>query len=210
MTQQIKDIAVYKDSSYYPYPVERGNELFDLADHGMRASSPSTACWKGYQAKYEIIYDTLYLTHLGVYLLDENGRALRGPVLHYVEPRFGDASAAERAMPDWFNNYYELRYPLPFSGQLLLGDEGSYFMNHSRDCGDAFVREYEDTIGPSWCYRHKTLYRLSFEGGKLIQEEDLSDLNKRYRDLVEAEHSRQHKKWLEENPIPDEGDGAPF
>lgn len=197
------NIVIYRGQPFLPYSVQKDVEIFDPSDFGMQPAWPCDACWDGFLVKLEITYDMLYLTELGVNLEDVNNEPLRGPVLHDVEPVFRQNPGDEGDLAELFNNYYKLRMPLSFCGQLLLGDAASgdltsILFDRSSVCGDAFVREYEEKIGPPWCYQHKTLYRLTFEHGKLLLEEDISKLNRRYRELVEKEHDKQNRELEEE------------
>lgn len=195
MTQQIDDVVHYRGKRFSPYPHGNDGYLFNPRDLGLVASSPHTACYRGFIAQFEIIYNTLYLTDFGIHLLDKEGSPIQGPEIHRVAPLFAPESRGESSIPKspfrHFNNYYQLRYPLDFTGRLLLGNSDFYFYNNSSICGDAFVREYEEAIGPSWCYLHETLYRVHFKNGKFMKHEDLSELNAGYRAMVEKESEKQ-------------------
>jgi hypothetical protein len=194
----MEDIVIYRGQPFLPYSVKKDVEIFDPTDFGMHPAWPSDASWNGFLVKLEITHDMLYLTELGVDLEDENNEPLRGPVLYDAEPIFRQDPPDDGDLAGLFNNYYKLRMPLRFCGQLLLGDSASVFWDRSSVCGDAFVREYEEVIGPSWCYQHKTLHRLTFEHGKLMLEEDISKLNRKYRELVEEEHDKKNRELEEE------------
>lgn len=119
------NIVIYRGQPFLPYSVQTDVEIFDPSDFGMQPAWPCDACWDGFLVKLEITYDMLYLTELGVNLEDVNNEPLRGPVLHDVEPVFRQNPGDEGDLAELFNNYYKLRMPLSFCGQLLLGDAAS-------------------------------------------------------------------------------------
>lgn len=201
MILQLRDVVHYEGEPYEPFLATGMHDpLFNPKDFGMEPQWPHEGCSRGFLAKFEINFDRLYLTDLGVHLFDNPKQWVRGPTLHHVQPSFirkwGFKHPDAGNVFNDFNNYYAMRYPLNFSGLLLIGDRAPYEFNNSSVCGDAFVREYEEAVGPAWCYQYDTLLRLDFREGQLIQREDLSGLNKKYRDMVESEQRRQHRERL--------------
>ncbi|NBB78896.1 MAG: hypothetical protein GVY36_05545 [Verrucomicrobia bacterium] len=212
MVLQLTDEVHYKGAPYEPFfATGMDGPLFNPEDFGMKPQWPHEGCSRGFVAKFEINFDRLYLTGLGVHLFVNPRRWVRGPTLHHVQPSFirkwGFKHPDADIVFNDFNNYYALHSPINFSGPLLLGSGGNCYFDESSVCGEAFVREYEETIGPNHCQQHKTLLRLEFQDGCLIKEEDLSELNKKYREMFEAVEERQRQARALED---DEKNQEPF
>ncbi|GEM_PF-5450205 len=136
--------------------------MFDPNAHGISTQSSSSACWRGYQATYEILNGRVYLiqVHVSVEYLERirwkqgKGRALFG-----VEAIEG---------PDAFDlSYTELRHPVAVTGGLLLGAGRSRSSNTQ-------VSDH-----PAW--RFQTLIELRVDAGKLLSVTDHTSRMDLYR-----------------------------
>ena len=215
MTEQIQDVVIYRGQRFCPYPRDGTPYLFDPADYGMCPAGFFSSCWKGFLTQFRVLDNTLCLTDLGVNLVDEAENSIPGPELHGVAPKFGPDRYAEGAGSEGyfadFYNYYKLRHPIHFTGELLLGDDGPYCcFNNSDMCGKAFVTEYEETMGPTVCYNHKILYRLHFNQGWLTKHEDLSELNRQYRDKIIATVEKSDREFEARGETLGPEDESPF
>lgn len=198
MTEQIRDTLIFNDDKYEPFLYDGGEPLFVPELHGLSPKWTSTACYRGYQATYEVIYNRIYLIELYVNLfdLDLNMKIKgekKGPMIHYSEPEFTEGFLSE------FNNHYELRYPLDFTGSLLVGQKSGLY---PYVCDDAYVKEYEEEIGSIFTWPCESLYRLHFKDGKLMRCEDMHEKNAPYREQIKklmAEEGQRRIDALEQS-----------
>lgn len=69
MTAQVRDILIYKNEEFQ-LACEPLKEYLKTEELPFKLVSPHTACWRGYQAKWSIVDDKLYLIEWKGYILD--------------------------------------------------------------------------------------------------------------------------------------------
>jgi hypothetical protein len=170
MTAQMEDFFLYRWDYYALVGISEG-ELLDISELGLRPVACSTACWRGYQAVFALSGSRLVLDELRINLYkgaegeddgDDGGdvwmegmEPVVGPVINDVRPFTPDHD-------DEFNNHYKgLRYPLAYSGGVLLGKDPAPGV-----CSDM-------GFCPEWGYQ--TLIELVFDAGVLVKEFDRSE-----------------------------------
>ncbi len=165
MTAQINDRVFHRKVNFELAGTE-GAVLFDPLEHGLAPEMRSTDCYRGYHVQYTIGEGELFLQRVIVGLPFADGQAVEsggGPVLFGRRPR--------RAAGGWGWVFDGLRRPLRFTGSMLL-------------CAD-FIEELYVHMGfqPPWKFRD--VRELSFDGGRLTSEVDLS---------VEAREAREKRR----------------
>jgi|GEM_PF-4240449 len=119
MTAQINDTFRYRKKEYSVAGISE-DELFEPSVLSLKPASTCTACWRGYQAVFNLSGSRLVLDALHVNLLKPGKGYEReeGPLINGVKP------GEPRGEHDWFNNHYEgLDYHLEYTGGLFLADE---------------------------------------------------------------------------------------
>lgn len=147
MTAQFSDLLVLGRRTLSIAGV-KGEGLFDPRSLGLHPIAPCTACWRGYLCRYAVKDDQLFLAELCLSIAEEHA-----PTINGVEP--------SRPPEGIFDHVYKtLDLPVAFSGGLLAGE--------------GFVRELYVHMGyhPAWKYR--TVLELVFEGGRLVEQRDVS------------------------------------
>lgn len=134
MTAQIPDEFVYRGERHALAGISEGR-LFDPGQSGLAPEGVCTACWRGYQAIYALDGPHLVLAALAVNLMKPGEGYVRepGPVINGIAPVDpgddpGDGTDAveprlrySSPRTSLFNNLYDdLRYPLPYTGGVLL------------------------------------------------------------------------------------------
>lgn len=89
MTMQILDKYIYKGDEYSLFDILDG-DFFSPSQYGMSPEMLSTACYRGFIAKYDLLDTGLYLRELTIRDKNENYPIIGGvsPNLHYDKPRF--------------------------------------------------------------------------------------------------------------------------
>lgn len=164
MTAQFPDRFRYRDHLYDLVGISE-DTLFDPSTLGLKPVGNCTACYRGYVAVFALSGHQLVLDELHVNLEDpgETPPGTRGPVIHGVKP------VGKKEFLDLFNNHYiGLKYPLDYTGGLLLGEE--------------FIQELYVHMGfqPAWKYRK--VIELIFARGILKAEYDRSEQMAKIRD----------------------------
>jgi hypothetical protein len=137
MTMQTRDLfRVDKRQDLSIVSTSTGTPLFDPRAHfGLRRASMSTACWRGWVARYRV--------HKGLLVLDALTLALRND----SPPRFGEATHSRKSngLNDWafehlefdeydiarsptrpssgIVRYRKLKWPLEFSGTFVASNK---------------------------------------------------------------------------------------
>jgi hypothetical protein len=190
MTAQISDSFLYRGQEYAIAGISEG-ELFEPKLFGMTPTHTSTACWRGYQARYALDGPHLVLDRLYVNLMKPDTQYERepGPPLNGVTPVDGHAELEALGDDDermqfhfrntrtWFNNnYVGLRHRLDYTGGILLAS--------------GFISELYVHMGfhPAW--KFEKVVELIFEAGELRQEHDrsraMAELRQMYLDSPTA------------------------
>ena len=170
-------------------PDNPADELFDPERYGIRTFSDCTACWRGYVATYGLRENLLVLEELGINVCDPEWeeelkrltelkeirrylpphrrgpkpqpKPMRpgpcGPAIHGVLPVRPADPCATFAFSD---NYHNIGLPLPFTGDLLLGQ--------------GFIRKLYEHMGfhPAW--KFEKVIELIFAEGVLTAVHDRS------------------------------------
>jgi hypothetical protein len=174
MTAQIDDLFRHRRALYSLAGISEG-ELFDISALGLEPVPTCTACWRGYQALFAVSRSRLVLDRLDVNLMRGGGEAGSawaetmepevGPVINGVSPSLAEGEY------DLFNNHYTgLKYPLVYSGGVLLAK--------------GFIEDLYVHMGfhPAWKYR--TVIELLFDAGVLKEEFVRSDQMAEIRTLI--------------------------
>ena len=165
MTAQISDFFLYRQNKFDIAGISEG-ELFDIATLDLQPQCSSTACWRGYQAIFGLDESQLVLDTLRVSLytiLDNKGwRSDVGPIIN------GSSPSHDRD-DDSFNNHYDkLKYPLTYSGGLLIARDLIYGLHVH--------------MGFDSPWKYRTVVELTFEEGVLKHEFDRSQKMAEFRE----------------------------
>ena len=185
MTAQISDVFRYREDEFDIAGISEG-ELFDITSLGLQPQSCSTACWRGYRAIFalcgsQLVVDTLHVSLYSI-LDNDDWRSDVGPVIEGLSPSRGRDD-------DGFNNHYErVKYPLTYSGGLLIARDLIYGLH---------VHMGFDS---PWNYR--TVVELIFEEGVLKHEFDRSQKMAQFRE--QAGNRRRRDRELLEPEVSDE------
>lgn len=156
MTAQISDEILFEGNTYSLVAIE--NEWpFKPSEHGFNPIMMSTACWRGYYCKYDIIDENIFLNELTIRLED------KPPIWRDIKAKkadiFGEASV-----------YINVNLGINYSGGIIIG----------RD----FIREFYVHMGFRRPHCYKFVYELGFDNGKLSKISDYSEDIKRIRDKI--------------------------
>jgi hypothetical protein len=162
MTAQASDQVTYANEQFLLCGVN-GPELFDPAAFGLKPAMPSTACYRGWMANYEVI-DQLLLADLYVYHdagLPAKNRRPNGPTIAGVQP-------VDPNSPIGFNCLYRgLHLPIVFTGGLLLGR--------------SLVRGLARNMGFHTFWKYEKVVELIFADGRLEVAADKSKVAAKVR-----------------------------
>ena len=111
MTMQATDWVLYNGDEYELLG-DSTRELPMLKRYGFEPSAWMTACWRGYIAKYEIVDNSLYLTHL---IIQDRNKLY--PEISGVEPEVGSEIIPE---------YSGIRESIPITGSIVIGRDEAY------------------------------------------------------------------------------------
>lgn len=160
MTAQISNIFKIEDREYDL--IGTSNEInFDPRDFGLTPVAPHTACWRGYYYEANIKDDQLVVENLYV-----NNATEDYPEINGVNP-------IDEKEESSFFAYYDVNLPISFTGKLLLGY--------------GFLRRYYQHMGYQSPHAYQELLMLTFDDGKLVEREDLSDRAEKYRKQIEKD-----------------------
>ncbi|HOT02314.1 MAG TPA: hypothetical protein PLY66_15030 [Acidobacteriota bacterium] len=164
MTAQVPDSIRY-DGKYYAIAAIERAWPFDPNALGLRkgCSLISTACWRGYEAGYEVRDGFLFLVRLRVLYYSHQSP----PSWNGLEPRLctNDTNMWE---------YPDLRYPIDYSGGLIIGR--------------GFLQEFYVHMGFQRPHCYEVVHELAFEHGWLRQATDHSLRMEFARELIRSGH----------------------
>jgi hypothetical protein len=143
MTGQIHDKVNYAGVEYDLVSLH-GTGLFEPPAYGMLPQMIHTACWRGYYCTYSLDQAQLFLTSLTIRTQDR----------HY--PLIGGLAPTDDGYGTM--RYSNLRLPLRFSGQLLLGAD--------------FVREKYVHMGFQSPEAYRKIVAVVFSEGKLVSAQE--------------------------------------
>ncbi len=166
MTIQISDKFLYKGEEFAICGISGGG-LFSPKEHDLDPYSSMTACWRGYQAFYNIIDDHLVIDTLFINLEEEKKINDKKPKV-LGKPDFNKPPGIESNW-NFFKFYYsELFLKLPFTGTVLIGKN--------------FVEAMGALMGFQNPMAYETVLELKIENGKLVEEIDKSEIMARRRE----------------------------
>jgi hypothetical protein len=197
VTQQIRDVVVYDGKGLTPYFPEDEPDAFVPSLYGINPArgTCSTACWRAYRIIYKIKENQLFLKDFYACLY-RDGKGYEGPRLNKESPRY--APDGERRFDLNFNNHYSLNFPLDYTGSMVIGQGLSMNPLLPDSLTADFFREYIGAIGSRWCHEDKYVQRFRFEKGRVVQHEDLSELNARYREEINAKQKGRQNDLMEQ------------
>ena len=195
MTAQISDTVIYQGRKFSLAGIN-GDDLFDPEQIGLEVMMISTACWAGFYCTYTIKDDCLLLTKLTVGLTGDDREAAErgdGPIHFGVHPRRDRLSSSQYDPQTkewaphtyWSDWYYDLAYPIEFSGELTIGTD--------------FIQELYVHMGFHPAYKYREVHELVFEAGRLQSAQDCSERMARIREMDDDDP-------LAPLPLPDHSD----
>lgn len=175
MTGQIADCFRYQGRDVSIVEIRNG-ELFTPSFLHLEPSSPNTACWRGYVARFGLSDSNLVLDILHIHLMTKNFTHKKGPTINTVNPIYFTAKRMDKEN-EWFNNKYEgLGYHLSYTGSLLLGE--------------GFISDLYFHGGFQSAWKYKKVIELIFVAGILRQEFDRSEEMAELRNLLNVKESK--------------------
>jgi len=154
MTAQASDSVLCRDQEFSLTGWE-GAGLFEPGQYGLHPVQVSTGNWLGYICTYAVSDNVLRLERLEIgFGADDRAAARRGegPPLFGVRPRLTEQ--------DSYALYEHLDQAIAFSGTLTLGADFVW---------DTYVHM---GFHPPW--KHRVVWDLTFEAGKLVGATDRS------------------------------------
>lgn len=175
MTAQFPDVVEWEGLPYAIAGVA-GKGLFDPREHGLEPVASSSACWRGFEARYAVRDRGLHLVRLQVNLQGE--RPGKKPVAPPLRGRAGsmESSGKGSGMMFFASFSYEELGVVPFTGGLLLAD--------------GFIEQLYVHMGfhPAW--KFERVVELLIESGSVVAALDRSAAMKDLRDRLGAEPLR--------------------
>jgi hypothetical protein len=155
MTAQLPDTVDYRGTEL-TLARARGTGLFDPKDHALPVAMASTLSWRGYVCHYALVDG-----HLALATLEANvARVDDDDVIVRVAPPDLGGVSGQPGNPPFSTTYRSLAMPVAFTGQLVVG-EGAI---------EALVGNLP--LPEPWHFR--VAHLLTFEGGALVAERDVS------------------------------------
>jgi hypothetical protein len=151
MTSQIPDTFLYKGEEYELVALD-GEGLVTPQDYGMQPQMLHTACYRGFYSTYEITDEGLFLTQMVIGEVEEGHQPIQGIM---PEIPSGDRSG--------YPTYQGLKLLTPFTGKMRLGKD--------------FIRDFYVHMGYQKGSAFGTLLEFSFEAGRVVSVQDISDEN---------------------------------
>jgi hypothetical protein len=201
MTQQTRDVVLFRDRKYYLADVSPLGFPLDPRNHGFTLYAASTANYRGFYCVYAVVEDWLELRRCAIYVSDEihnETRLGRGPLLMGLPPAIPMRLAPQHHFLWWnwgeaweeishergYIAYEDVAAPLSFTGGFLIG---------------------ADLLGCSWVLPDASCYRevleLTFEQGILTMVADRSEAMHRHR-LIRTEYfARFNSEMSEEERV---------
>jgi hypothetical protein len=179
VTQQQPDLVDYLGRVHAVTAVD-GSDLFDPLRYGWTAPFLSTACWRGYLAKYAVVDGHLRLVEV------EIGPKADPPDLFGTPP----SPAGPQARYPNALVYTGLSAPVEFTGRMLVGR------------GYVSVGRLGVGYAPAWFF--STVHDLEFDDDRLVGATDVSDELAEVRDRLGTpreylaglrEEERIHLPW---------------
>lgn len=186
MTAQIDDIFEYNDKNYSVSAIEYPDRFFVIQDHGIDPEMISTACYRGYVARFKLLDKALVLHTLDTN--NSNGRA-QPVALNSVRPDISEPKGLVTDYLQWRDWRYEsVNLPIRYTGAVLIADE--------------FIADMYVHMGHQAPVCYREVIQLSFRCGELVRIEDLSTSAQRRRDAVRGAPGEIHTgfpSWIEKS-----------
>lgn len=165
MTAQMNDLMDYDGRQYSISAIKSKNALFNVEKLGLHPIAASSACWRGYIAKFGLDGDSrLLLTDLFVNIEDEKAPAINGMLPNRVKIDHNRLNEYDFNMIAGGNTVYRgVDLPLPFTGSMII-------------C-DGFIQELYVHMGFHDPYKYEKVIELCFhcpdghalmDGGNLV------------------------------------------
>ncbi|MFC1743349.1 hypothetical protein ACFL35_05090 [Candidatus Riflebacteria bacterium] len=145
MTAQISDNFLFNGDEYELIGI-KGGELVKPEEFKMEPEMISTACQRGYYAKYELANEGLFLRELTLHEKNGNYLPIKG-----IEPDKEEYQAT----------YNNLNLPISFSGKIRLAKD--------------LITDFSIHMGFQKATAFKTVLDLTLEVGKVIHISDRSE-----------------------------------
>lgn len=158
MTAQIHDTLIMEKEKYLVLDSENPKRFcFHAERFGMIPKTRTTACWRGFYSKYQLIDGYLYLTDVHLSLgEDQKYKKINGVIPGIKDEFLG------------FRHYKNLNLPVPYTGWACIGKD--------------FLNEYYVHYGTDDTMFYKEVYLLYFLDGKLVHRRDVSEEKKELRE----------------------------
>ncbi|MCX6230907.1 MAG: hypothetical protein NTZ33_05135 [Bacteroidetes bacterium] len=176
MTFQIQERLIYNGKKYGMYS-EPLNQFFKKYNIDIGMIPKSTACWRGYEGKWEIIDNKLYLTHLEGegYLLDR---------LKYNEERLKLRKKLKGGLITTQNYQKSLKILKNDCYQKVNLSLNTFFQNQDKVFAEWYKGSLEISYGHLLKYLHlangsiiKNILLLVIENGLLVKEMNVTEEN---------------------------------
>lgn len=183
MTAQVPDRFTYNQKQYSLAGVN-GTGLFSPSDHGMKLTSPHTACWRGFVAHYDVREKALRMESLAVW----SDEAETLPLLMYGAPlRLREGEVEDPLEGSYSGAYENCPEPVPFTGGILLAD--------------GFISELYEHMGYHPAWKFQEVHELVFEEGRLVKASDRSAQAQEYRERQAGTRPKftsaaEHMAWI--------------
>jgi len=124
-TEQIPDLLIHKNDTVFIYanPLQEKEDLLKKDKRFLKLSCRSTACWRRYQATWELINEKLYLVNIS--------SCCNSKITADLSIIFNDQLNNQKVFADWFTG----KIVIPI-GERIYG----------RNIGYSNVYEYEDIL----------------------------------------------------------------
>lgn len=170
MTAQMNDLMDYDGRQYSISAIKSKNALFNVEKLGLHPIAASSACWRGYIAKFGLDGDSrLLITDLFVNIEDEKAPAINGMLPNRVKIDHNRLNEYDFNMIAGGNTVYRgVDLPLPFTGSMII-------------C-DGFIQELYVHMGFHDPYKYEKVIELHFDKGLMTKAEDKSAEAKKQRE----------------------------
>lgn len=186
MTAQINDIFLYEDIEYDLSAIEFPGRFFSVKRLGITPMSPHTACWRGYVATFSIHKDKLVLKALDT----NNGNGKAEPVaINRIMPEITKPEKLSKDYGEWRDwQYRDVNKIIRYTGRVMITDD--------------FIQERYIHMGFQSPLSYRKVIELTFDKGKFIGGNDLSETIAKMRETHEME-SRESQLarlplWIED------------
>jgi hypothetical protein len=163
MTAQISDKFMFRNENYELIGM-RGGNLFSPEQVEMQPKMIHTACYRGFYATYEVNDDGLYLLELTIREANDNYIPINGR-----HPKNGDHQAT----------YHNLNLQVLLSGKIRLAR--------------GFIKDLYIHMGFQKPTAFKTVYDLTFNGGRVQEIKDRSEEMEKKRGAFKSRYESGNK-----------------